>query len=66
MNEAPATTGRLRIQLVRSTIGYRHEQRESVKALGLRRMHQVVEREDNPVVRGLIFKVKHLLKVEPA
>lgn len=58
-------SGRLRIQLVRSVIGYSADQREAVKALGLRRIRQTVEREDNPVVRGLVFKVKHLLKVEP-
>lgn len=57
---------RLRIQLVRSVIGYPADQREAVKALGLRRMHHTVERDDTPVVRGLIFKVKHMLRVEPA
>ena len=55
---------RLRITLVRSPIGYRAEQRATVKSLGLRRMHQTVERPDTPIVRGQIFKVQHLLKVE--
>ena len=55
---------RLRITLVRSPIGYRATQRETVKSLGLRRMHQTVERPDTPIVRGQIFKVQHLLKVE--
>ncbi|MBX5493582.1 MAG: 50S ribosomal protein L30 [Chloroflexi bacterium] len=59
-------TGRLRIQLVRSVIGYSADQREAVRALGLRRIRQTVEREDTPAVRGLVAKVKHLLKVEPA
>ncbi len=55
---------RLRIQLVRSPIGYRQTQRDTVRGLGLRRMHQVVEQPDNPQIRGMIFHVKHLVKVE--
>ena len=55
---------RLRIQLVRSTIGYRQDQRDTVKSLGLRKIRQVVERPDTPVVRGMVFKVRHLVKVE--
>jgi large subunit ribosomal protein L30 len=55
---------RLRITLVRSPIGYRASQRATVKSLGLRRMHQTVERPDTPIVRGQIFKVQHLVKVE--
>jgi large subunit ribosomal protein L30 len=55
---------RLRITLVRSPIGYRATQRATVKSLGLRRMHQTVERPDTPIVRGQIFKVQHLVKVE--
>jgi large subunit ribosomal protein L30 len=55
---------RLRIQLVRSTIGYRQDQRDTVKSLGLRKIRQVVERPDNPIVRGMVFKVRHLVKVE--
>ena len=55
---------RLRIQLVRSPIGYRADQRETVRSLGLRRLRQIVERPDTPVVRGMVFKVQHLVKVE--
>jgi len=55
---------RLRITLVRSPIGYRATQRATVKSLGLRRMHQTVELRDTPIVRGQVFKVQHLLKVE--
>ena len=55
---------RLRIQLVRSPIGYRADQRETVRSLGLRRLHQTVERPDTPIVRGMLFKVQHLVKVE--
>lgn len=54
----------LRIKLVRSPIGYSYRQKRTVRALGLRRMHQTVEHEDSPVVRGMIAKVSHLVEVE--
>jgi large subunit ribosomal protein L30 len=54
----------LRITYVRSAIGHRHDQRETVQALGLRRLHQTVERPDSPQLRGMIKKVEHLLRVE--
>jgi large subunit ribosomal protein L30 len=54
----------LRITLVRSPIGYSKRQKNTVRALGLRRMHQTVEQADTPVIRGMITKVQHLVKVE--
>jgi large subunit ribosomal protein L30 len=54
----------LRITLVRSPIGCPFMQKRTVRALGLRRMHQVVEQQDTPVIRGMVFKVKHLVTVE--
>ena len=54
----------LRIKLVRSPIGYSERQKRTVRALGLRRMHQIVEQEDTPVIRGMIAKVSHMLEVE--
>ncbi len=54
----------LRITLVRSPIGYAERQKRTVRALGLRRMNQTVEQADTPVIRGMIAKVSHLLKVE--
>lgn len=55
---------RLRIRLVRSVIGRELKQRRTVKALGLTRMHQSVEREDTPTMRGMIHKVRHMVQVE--
>jgi large subunit ribosomal protein L30 len=55
---------KLRITLVKSPIGYSRRQKGTVRALGLRRMHQSVEQEDNPVIRGMINKVSHLVKVK--
>ena len=54
----------LRIKLVRSPIGYADRQKRTVRALGLRRMEQVVEQSDTPVIRGMIAKVSHLVTVE--
>jgi large subunit ribosomal protein L30 len=54
----------VRVTLVKSPIGYNEVQKRTVKALGLRRMHQTVEINDSPAVRGMITKIIHLLKVE--
>jgi large subunit ribosomal protein L30 len=60
-----ATSGKtLKVTLVRSPIGYAKDQKETVKALGLRRLHQTVEHQDSPSVRGMIRKIIHLVKVE--
>ena len=55
---------RLRVTQVRSQIGFDRRQRATLRGLGIRRMHQTVELEDTPQVRGMIRKVVHLLKVE--
>jgi len=59
---APART--VRIQLVRSLIGYPREQREVARGLGLRKVRSVVVRPDTPQIRGMIRKIVHLLDVE--
>lgn len=55
---------KLRITWVKSSIGYSRRQKATVRALGLRRLQDTVEQEDNPVIRGMIDKVKHLIEVE--
>lgn len=60
----PEAPGRLRITLVRSPIGYAERQKRTVRALGLRRLHQTVEQSDTPEIRGMIARVAHLLRVE--
>lgn len=57
-------TGQLRITLVRSTIGRPAVQGRTVHALGLRKMHSVVVRPDNPSIRGMVNSIRHLVKVE--
>jgi large subunit ribosomal protein L30 len=54
----------LQITLVRSPIGYSQRQKDTVRALGLKRINQMVEQEDTPVIRGMIAKVNHLVEVE--
>ncbi len=56
--------GKLRITLVKSPIGYERDQGATVKALGLRRIRHSVEKEDTPSVRGMVHKVRHLVKVD--
>lgn len=55
---------KLKITLVKSTIGALDDQQATVKALGLKKTNSTVVHEDNPAIRGMIFKVKHLVKVE--
>ena len=54
----------LKITWKKSAIGYKKDQRDTLRALGLRRLNQSVVREDNPTVRGMIAKVSHLVQVE--
>jgi large subunit ribosomal protein L30 len=54
----------LKITLVRSPIGYKIDQKDTVRLLGLRKVNQSVEQQDTPVIRGMVFKVKHLVTVE--
>lgn len=61
MSEAKKT---LRITQVRSSVGRPAKQGKTLKALGLGKIGRSVEQADNPSVRGMIFKVKHLVEVE--
>jgi large subunit ribosomal protein L30 len=60
--KAPAKT--LRVTQVKSTIGAPADQKATVAALGLKRINHSIDKVDNPTVRGMLFKVKHLVKVE--
>ena len=59
-----AAAKKIRVTLVRSPIGYPEPQKRTVRALGLRRMHQSIEHVDTPALRGMITKVIHLVEVE--
>jgi large subunit ribosomal protein L30 len=55
--------GKLRIKWVVSFISCTDDMRQTIRGLGLRRLNQVVEREDSPETRGMILKVRHIVKV---
>ena len=55
---------KLAITQVRSSIGCKQNQRETLKSLGLRKIRQTVERDDTPQIRGMIHTVRHLVTVE--
>ena len=57
---------KLRIRQVKSASGHTRDQHATVRALGIRRLQQVVEQNDTPQIRGMIFKVRHLVEVEEA
>jgi len=54
----------LKVTQIKSAIGFNADQGRTLKALGLGKISRSVEQVDNPAVRGMIFKVKHLVKVE--
>ncbi|MBI3047014.1 MAG: 50S ribosomal protein L30 [Acidobacteria bacterium] len=61
---ATQTPKRLKVTLVRSTIGFNRTQAKTVEGMGLRRLRHTVELPDTPATRGMIHKVRHLVTVE--
>ena len=57
-------SGKIRITQVKSAIGFDRRQRATLRGLGLRRLQHTVELKDTPEVRGMVVKVRHLVKVE--
>jgi large subunit ribosomal protein L30 len=55
---------RLRIRQTRSASGHREDQQATLRALGIRRLQHVVEHDDTPQIRGMVFKVRHLVTVD--
>ncbi|MGQ9925932.1 MAG: 50S ribosomal protein L30 [Chloroflexaceae bacterium] len=55
---------KLRITYRKSTIGYAQDQKDTIRSLGLRKLGQSVIKPDNPSIRGMLFKVRHLVEVE--
>lgn len=53
----------IKVQLVKSTIGALPKHKKTIQALGLRKIRQVVEKQDNPQMRGMIQQVNHLVKI---
>jgi large subunit ribosomal protein L30 len=63
MPEIPSAK-KLRITWVRSAIGYSVKHKATIRALGLHKMNQTVELDDSPAVRGMLYKVNHLVTIE--
>ena len=61
---AQATDKKLKVTLVRSTIGFNKTQAKTVQGMGLRRLRHTVELPDTPETRGMIHKVRHLVEVQ--
>ena len=59
-------TKKIKITQIKSSIGYKQKAKLTLKALGLRKMHQSVEHIDSPSMRGMISKVDYLVKIEEA
>ena len=55
---------KIRIKWVKSGIGYPGDQRRTLKALGFHKLNEVVEKDDTPVIRGMIAKVNHMVAIE--
>ncbi len=56
--------GHLKITQIRSGIGRQQNQRQTLRSLGLKRLHDTVIKEDRPEIRGMVFTVTHLVTVE--
>jgi len=63
--KAAAASGKLTVKQVRSGIGHAETFRRTLTALGLRHHQQTITVSDNPSVRGMLFKVRHLVEVSP-
>ena len=55
---------RLKVTQTRSLIGSKDNQRQTVRSLGLKRVHDTVVKEDRPEIRGMVATVTHLVSVE--
>jgi large subunit ribosomal protein L30 len=58
--------GTIRVTQIKSAIGRKNDQRQTLIGLGLNKLHRQRELEDTPAVRGMINKVKHLVRVDDA
>jgi large subunit ribosomal protein L30 len=55
---------KIRITWIKSDIGHKFDQKATIESLGFKRLNESIDREDSPSLRGMISKVKHLVKVE--
>lgn len=64
MTKQTEKTARVRVTLKKSGTGYPVRQKATLKALGFHHLHEVVEHEDTPALRGMLTKVSHLVEIE--
>ena len=57
------TAGMIRIQMIHSGIGFDQTQKDTLRGLGLRRPNKIVELKDTPQIRGMVYKIRHLVRV---
>jgi large subunit ribosomal protein L30 len=57
-------SGTIKLRYKKSAIGYAKDQRETVRSLGFTKLYQTIERPDTPSIRGMVYKVRHLVEVE--
>ena len=62
-NEENKTMATIKVKQIKSKIGYPVDQKRTLEALGLRKIGQVVEKEDSPAIRGMVRKVHHLVTI---
>lgn len=58
-----ANAGTFRVELIHSGIGFDQTQKDTLRGLGLRKRHKIVELKDTPSARGMVYKVRHLVRV---
>lgn len=56
--------GQIKLTWKKSAIGFPKDQKDTIRALGFRKLNQVLTKEDNPSIRGMVYKVRHLVEVE--
>jgi large subunit ribosomal protein L30 len=57
---------KIKVTYVKSAIGYRQSQKDTIRSLGLRRLNQSVVVDDNPSMRGMVETVRHLVRIDTA
>ena len=57
-------TGTMKLRYKKSAIGYPQDQRDTIRSLGFTKLNQTIERPDTPSIRGMVYKVRHLVHVE--
>ena len=61
--KAKKDSGKIKVQYVKSAIGYEKSQKLTIKALGFHRLGEIVEKNNTPQIRGMVTKVSHLVKI---